>query len=391
MIVSKHYCAKEWPRLELRQLLQKGKTILPILHGISNENVRELCPEMADLVSLYTSEGLEDVAAHIVETVEGSSSGFKPTQRPARTLWNLPSPTSLFVGRQALLEDITRAFSAGKRIVVLKGIDGVGKTEVASKFARANASYYELVWWLHAQEEQDMGSQMDCLAKELGLLEAAGKDQTITTEAVQRWLKKNGRWLLVFDGMLRRLKLFHTFFDEEAHPTGRILVTSPGGDWRSIGAEPLKVSLFGEEEAIAFFQKRIARERLRGDRELVSALGGLPLALEQAGAYIEESEVSCRVYLSEFLKHQGEMLGKFRGHARTVSTTLGLSLKRIKHSSSEALMNSCAFLSSDRIPRSLFSKDLVLFDESREPLPAHSAFVEDVNVAIAELKSIFTG
>jgi tetratricopeptide (TPR) repeat protein len=92
-------------------------------------------------------------------------------------------------------------------------------------------------------------------------------------------------------------------------------------------------------------------------RPLAEALGDLPLALEQAGAYIEESAISLADYLRHFQEQPKEILnrGKPTAYPETVATTWRISFKAVEEKSTEAadLLRLFAFLASDYIPRFL--------------------------------------
>jgi hypothetical protein len=59
VIISKHYINKGWTQYELDGLFQKemtfGKTILPIWHNITKQEVQNFSPSLAGLMSLNTS------------------------------------------------------------------------------------------------------------------------------------------------------------------------------------------------------------------------------------------------------------------------------------------------------------------------------------------------
>ena len=89
--------------------------------------------------------------------------------------------------------------------------------------------------------------------------------------------------------------------------------------------------------------------------ELADTLGDLPLALEQAAAYLEETGTSVRDYLR--LLGEGELLGlgELTDHPDTVASTWALSLARAQTEAPAAkdLLALCAFLAADDIPRTL--------------------------------------
>jgi tetratricopeptide (TPR) repeat protein len=104
---------------------------------------------------------------------------------------------------------------------------------------------------------------------------------------------------------------------------------------------------------------------VQGDREVATKiseeLGGLPLALDQAGAYIEETQCSLPDYQSlyrtrraEVLKERGGIMGD---HPDSVATTWSLSFQRVQERNAAAadLLRFCAFLHPDAIPEEIIT------------------------------------
>src|SRR5439155_5176082 len=97
-------------------------------------------------------------------------------------------------------------------------------------------------------------------------------------------------------------------------------------------------------------------------KELSQLMGGLPLALDQAGAYIEETECSIGEYL-ELYQNQGIALLNERGalasdHPKAVVSTLLLSFEKVQQASPLAgeLLRFCTFLHPDAIPEEIIIK-----------------------------------
>lgn len=63
--------------------------------------------------------------------------------------------THRFVGRETELEEIysSLAGDSRRRIVVLHGLGGVGKTQIAVAYARRHRDVYSAVFWLNIQDE----------------------------------------------------------------------------------------------------------------------------------------------------------------------------------------------------------------------------------------------
>jgi tetratricopeptide (TPR) repeat protein len=91
-------------------------------------------------------------------------------------------------------------------------------------------------------------------------------------------------------------------------------------------------------------------------------LGGLPLALDQAGAYIEETGCSLREYQRLFQRRSVDLLARRGGlvedHPRPVATTWSLSFEKIEQKNPAAadLLRVCAYLAPDAIPETIMTK-----------------------------------
>jgi hypothetical protein len=97
---------------------------------------------------------------------------------------------------------------------------------------------------------------------------------------------------------------------------------------------------------------------------LTKELGGLPLALDQAGAYIEETQCSLADYERQYQTRRAELLAH-RGalvddHPEPVATTWSLSFAKVEAANPTAaeLLRACAFLAPDAIPEELLGEVL---------------------------------
>ncbi len=97
-------------------------------------------------------------------------------------------------------------------------------------------------------------------------------------------------------------------------------------------------------------------------KQISHTLGGLPLALDQAGAYIQETGCGLSDYLEQYKVRRAELL-KYRGeyssdYPESVATTWSLSFERIERANAGAadLLRVCAFLHSDAIPEEFFTR-----------------------------------
>jgi tetratricopeptide (TPR) repeat protein len=137
-------------------------------------------------------------------------------------------------------------------------------------------------------------------------------------------------------------------------------------------------------------------------------LGGLPLALDQAGAYIEETGCSLADYQHRYQLHRADLLAERRGliddHPLPVATTWSLSFELVKVANPAAadLLRLCAFLAPDAIPEAIITKgaphlgtllapvgaDPYLLDQAIEALRAYSLLQRDTRSGADNLLSM---
>lgn len=191
------------------------------------------------------------------------------------------------------------------------------------------------------------------MARRLGLPELADQEEQLGL----LWdeLGRRDRWLLVYDNASQPRDLA-----PYRPPAGRghLLITSRNPAWASM-ATPLQVDVLSRAEAVAFVRARLGRDEPAAG-ELAAALRDLPLALEQAAAYLEQTHASLHDYLRLLGERAGEVLGlgELADYPHTVTTAWSLSLGRIRAEApaAEDLLAVCAFLAADDIPRSLLAE-----------------------------------
>lgn len=260
-----------------------------------------------------------------------------------------------FTGREDELAGLRASLVADKAAVLAAaptspGLGGVGKTQLAVEYAYRYGADYDVVWWVRSEEPTTLASDYADLAARLDLPEKDTPEQRIIVEAVRNWLLENRRWLLVFDNAQDMLSLCDYFWRGEA---GHVIVTSRNSDW--LGTRMLSVETLPPEKAIEFLLKRTGQQDEASARQLAEALGCLPLALEQAGAYICQQGCTIEYYLNLFDIHKHEMIAQGRQsteYPETVAATVAISLQQIESGNAAAaeLLRLCSFFAPDDIP-----------------------------------------
>lgn len=268
-------------------------------------------------------------------------------------IWNVPHQRNPnFVGRDALLDQIQKTLTSknAAALTAIHGMGGVGKTQLASEYAYDHAGDYQVVWWIKSEEPAALKSDYAALAEALDLPQKQERDQKVIVAAVRDWLNHNGAWLLIFDNARNKEDLRDWLPQNRA---GHVVITSRDPNWGGV-AKPLEVEVLTRKDAVRFLLQRTGQDDDVAARLLAEALGDLPLALEQAGAYIETTGKPISEYLALFKTRHAELLqrGKPDDYPDTVATTWEISFQAARQESPAAagLLNVCAFLAPDDIP-----------------------------------------
>ena len=287
---------------------------------------------------------------------------FEERRAPDRPeVWSLPQSRNLnFTGRDDEIDQLRQLVETAQRavpMVAVVGLGGVGKTQLAVEYSYRFAGEYRTVWWMAAEQPAGLRGQYAALAGELGL--TVSQDVERTVARVRDWLGANRGWLLVFDNAEEPAGLRPYL---PSGGKGHVLVTSRNPAWRELG-RVLKVSVWQGDRAAVFLERRTGDPDAESARALSEALGGLPLALEHAAAYIEASGQSVASYLRLFGEQRRRLLSQEESSA-SVLATWDLSFQQVTRESepAEQLLKLCAFLAPEDIP-------LDLLAEGGDPLP----------------------
>lgn len=291
-------------------------------------------------------------------------------------IWSVPyCRNPFFTAREDILNQIHRGFHTNAesiRPLALYGLGGVGKTQVALEYAYRFQQEYSTAFWIFSENRETLISGFATIAQILNLPEKNEQEQIIIVQAVRHWFHTHTNWLLILDNIseIEHLKDFIPRITSYGH----ILITT---HIRAIGrlAQPLEVKEFDLESGALFLLKRTGlldqdassfRQSSNAEQILACTisqeLGSLPLALDQAGAYIEETQCGLQGYINIYQTHKFELLQK-RGtmaddHPEPVLTTWLLSFTKVEQINPTAadLLRICAFLHPEAIPEDILLK-----------------------------------
>jgi tetratricopeptide (TPR) repeat protein/transcriptional regulator with XRE-family HTH domain len=318
--------------------------------------------------------------------------------------WNIPySRNPYFTERGQILLNLHKILGAENSVLsqtlAICGLGGMGKTQTTIEYAYRYANEYEAVLWVGADSRETLVSDFAKLAQTLDLREKEETDQFRMIAAVKLWLQKHRPWLLIFDNA-DELAVVSDFLPRQA--SGATLLTTRS---QITGPHIKKTEMekMSQEEGVTFLLRRITSSgdeedpskkvsdiEQRAAQKLWEAMDGLPLALDQAGAYIEAAQCSLTDYLNLYRHHPNTLLqergGPIPEHPDAVATTWDLSFQRVeqKNPAAAELLRFCSFLSPDAIPEELITRGAAHFTS---PLQAVAASTRLLDKAISTLRA----
>jgi tetratricopeptide (TPR) repeat protein len=300
---------------------------------------------------------------------------------PLPSLWGqVPPRLTDFVGREAWLLRLREALASKDRDrpVVIQGLCGIGKTQLAARYAYRYGGDYDLVWWIPCGDLKAAQGAMADLESALDLggdASGLGGDAS-TAEREGRYAKLFDalhagqpceRWLLVFDNANEADEIRDLI---PPSTNGHVLITSRESGWEGTG-DLLELDVFSRQESIEFQRRRTRRFNEAAAHQLADAVGDLPLLLEHA----VESRLAIAQYISRLdadpldliegqpSDYQGTIAGEWR-------TIIG-QLRDRAPNSLELLCCLCSF-GSGPIPRESLDqgshiRDVSIYNLLRDP------------------------
>ncbi|KAL7268079.1 hypothetical protein RUND412_009311 [Rhizina undulata] len=303
-----------------------------------------------------------------------------------------------FCGRTKIIETSHQFFhprdasesSSGSesKTVILHGMGGVGKFQIALEYAHRFSDCYTSIFWIDADKSRTNYSAFKVLEKLvdhyatkwrtspdfpvigniLGIPEKFDDSGTTTQsvteaamKAVHKWLRKkeNRGWLLLIDNRdtvdYNFNELHYNFSIIES--AGRGTVHRGRSNW---GRRRTCVDI----EEFWENNQNLEKSKLAEAKEIVATLGELPLALEQAAAYIPSRQILFAVYRTkleegmEIVFKNGLQNPSLSSVKASVFTTWGLAFQELRDDARQ-LLHLFAFLSHEDIPDELFRREAV--------------------------------
>jgi cellulose biosynthesis protein BcsQ/tetratricopeptide (TPR) repeat protein len=290
-------------------------------------------------------------------------------------VWQVPQRNATFTGRSVLLEQLRTELAAGVAVVMpqaLFGLGGIGKTQLVLEYAHRFKSDYDVVWWVPSEQEGLIDGTIAEMAPHLKI--RSGENINEAADAVREALRRGdpySRWLVIFDNADDPATL-KEHLPSGSGPNGHVIITSRNSRGWTHMARPLEVDAFTRNESVEHLTRRVPGLDLEAAHAVADLLGDLPLAIELASAYLEESAMP----VSDYLQHLRTQLAKWlkenqpTDYPKTAAASWQISIDRLREQSPAAvrLIEICSCFSPEPIAMRLLYNDatisrLVPFDE----------------------------
>ncbi len=345
-------------------------------------------------------------------TTKEPTETMPPPPPPEGAIHNLPygSIGKLLKGRTRNLKSLHKQLSSAKSAAItqpatIHGLGGVGKTRLAVEYAfqSLNDKTYSAALFVIADSIFSLNTNLAALAAPnlLNLPEFKQRDQGLIVEAVIDALSRRNDWLLILDNVdddASRQYIYRVLLPRLT--TGRVLITSRMSNWPSeIG--DLQVNKLDKKDAASYLRlsTKTKRSRTKNDsihsEQLAEILDGLPVALEQAAAYINRMRITFDKYQKEFEKSRTETLARYETLVSYDSPTLftWTSTQARLDPVAHTILRLASFLAPDPIPTALFQSQSDVLTKGFDLLKQEDLYQEiqppddelNIREALAEL------
>jgi len=258
---------------------------------------------------------------------------------PGRTpaVWNALTRNPNFTGRGkdlGRLYEHLRSGTGASDPVVLHGLGGVGKTQLALEYVHRFQADYDLVWWMDASQPNLTDTALIKLAEHFDLHAEPVKQVNAVVNALRQG-KHFPRSLLIFDNADRPEDVARFL---PGGPHTRVLITSRNRDWAA-SARAIEINVFDRTESVEHLTRQVRGIQRKDAESVADALGDLPIAIAVAGALLSETGTSVRSFLNHLGEHASETLSAVKppDYPNVVAATWAISLEQLAERNKAAL------------------------------------------------------
>ncbi|KAI9888213.1 MAG: hypothetical protein M1814_001086, partial [Vezdaea aestivalis] len=321
------------------------------------------------LINSVVEESAKNQSRGAIKTISEIPDDIEPLQQSVNIFqipFYLDAPEiDYFAGRESLLLSMGQnLFSHSKlqrKVVVLHGLGGMGKTQSAFRYAVQHQLDYTAILWFNAKTEDTLKQSFQKNAERLpkGAISQTLRDKLQDTSSLQElirtvkhWLAapQNNNWLIIFDNhdnpkipqnKDQSAYDIRPYFPEAYH--GSIILTTRWANLK-IGKSIQVNKLEESEHALSILIGTSGRSDIRnepGISDLIDTLDGLPLALATAGSYLSLESITVNKYLQHYrqswsnLQQTSPELLSYED--RTLYSTWNISYNHIRHQDEAAV------------------------------------------------------
>lgn len=241
---------------------------------------------------------------------------FNSTEINSKNHFIVPNRrVSGFIGREDILEriDIGLSSGSGTRVVVLRGLGGQGKTQIALEYChRARKDNIRSIFWVDATSENTIKKDFEAILGHIRSradLTQENQGYALVLNKLRDW---NEPWLMVFDNHDDPSSFHLPDFMPDGQD-GRILITSRHADTAVLAEVDNDIELPGlpRDDAcdLLIRQSRVGNAASRNDAyTIVDHLGYHTLAITQAGSYIQTQKIQLSQFIDNYNRQREAIL-----------------------------------------------------------------------------------
>ncbi|KAF8976950.1 P-loop containing nucleoside triphosphate hydrolase protein [Cyathus striatus] len=298
-----------------------------------------------------------------------------------------------FLGQEIYLKKLHEHFCGSstvnksqRKIFLLHGMGGIGKTQICLKFCDQTAEYFSYIFWVDTTSDDTVIQSLKDIYTKL----ASSGTQAFefsTAVVLQQISSLKSQWLMIFDNADSSPEMVEKYIPPGN--IGNILITSRNSELRRTATHDnsMEVSEMNETTAIELLLKigGLSHIHEKEAKQIVKNIYCLPLAIDMAGAYITRTKCTPNEFIEMYNKYRPKLLNdnKFQGSSKynkSVYKTWEISIQKILEMSNNtqdkslsaaaqyaiSLLNICAFMHYENISQIMFERAVKFYSQNVE-------------------------